>query len=201
MVAVWNGFEKKHRLDLIVDNMVYELKAIDALGPEHDAQVFHYAALLETDRIKLVNFGGPQVEGALRRTPFAELDRRDLTMDTSRFDEKTPQCGTLVEATQSILLDWGRFLSPPCYTEALVHHLGGQTACVKQLPVTHDNVFLGHHTVHGHGPDVAFSITACSDPENNYESHLQRRLSSLPLAAWQWVNIDQDTVRFITLSK
>ena len=63
----FRDFTKVYRLDLAVNGMVYELKAVDDLAPSHDAQAFHYAALLEMDRIKLLNFGSERVQGRLRR--------------------------------------------------------------------------------------------------------------------------------------
>ena len=39
-------FRKTHRLDLVVNQVVYELKALDGFVPVHIAQGLHYAALL-----------------------------------------------------------------------------------------------------------------------------------------------------------
>lgn len=40
------GFSKTYRLDLVVSQMVYELKVAAGFASEHEAQAIHYAALL-----------------------------------------------------------------------------------------------------------------------------------------------------------
>ena len=44
-----NGFAKEHRLDLVGDDALYELKTANAFVPQHDAQALHYAMLALTN--------------------------------------------------------------------------------------------------------------------------------------------------------
>ena len=75
VAVTYESFKKIYRLDLVVNQMVYELKAMDGFRPEHEAQAIHYAGLLAIDRVKLLNFGAAKVQGKLIGTPFARIGR------------------------------------------------------------------------------------------------------------------------------
>jgi GxxExxY protein len=90
-----NHFTKVYRLDLVVNQMVYELKAVDALISAHEAQVYNYAALLGIPFTKLLNFGQPSVVGKLKASPFADTDRFAVTVDRRRWKALSEPCERL----------------------------------------------------------------------------------------------------------
>jgi GxxExxY protein len=106
----FRGFEKIYRLDLLVRGMVYELKTVDRLMAIHDAQIYHYGALLETDRVKLLNFGGVGIEGKLRRCPFRGINRFSIEVDRGRWKAVSDRCESLAKTAEACLREWGGFL-------------------------------------------------------------------------------------------
>lgn len=61
VTVIHGSFEKTYRLDLVVNQMLYELKVLSALLDEHKAQALHYAMLQNIRRVKLINLGEPRL--------------------------------------------------------------------------------------------------------------------------------------------
>ena len=55
--------EKFYQLDLVVDNIVVELKSVDELSSAHRAQLFNYLRLTRKPIGLLINFGQPSLQG------------------------------------------------------------------------------------------------------------------------------------------
>jgi GxxExxY protein len=200
VVVSFHGFEKVYRLDLIVQGMAYELKAVERLTAAHDAQVYHYGALLETDRIKLLNFGGVKIDGKLRRSPFRRTDRMAVTIHRERWKSVSDRCSVLADTAEACMREWGGFLDGHLFEEALIHFNGGEAGCMERLPVTRDGLSLGHHRVALHGEDVGFVVSSLEDG-NLHEQQLRSLLMCLPLRAWQWINIRGTTMSMVTVEK
>jgi GxxExxY protein len=201
-VAVsFRDFTKVYRLDLVVQGMVYELKAVDALASNHDAQVFHYAALLNMDRIKLLNFGGPHIQGRLRRCPFGTLDRMRVNVDRSRWAPLSKRCEMLAADAEACLHEWGGFLDTRLFEEALIAFNGGELGCVQRLPVVRNGLALGHHRTALHAEEVGFVVTAMGNDTAGHEEQLRALLGVLPVRGWQWINVHHDQMRLVTVRK
>jgi GxxExxY protein len=194
-------FRKLYLIDLVVNGIVYELKVADCFVPANDVQVIHYAALLGLDRIKLVNFGAACVQGALRRCPFARIDRWRVTVNRSRWQALTEACAVLAADAEACLRDWGGFLEGRLFEEALVWFNGGQEVCVRRLPVTCDGHLLGSHQTALHAEDVGFVVTALAVGVAAHEDQLRRLLEALPIRAWQWINVHHAEMSLVTLVK
>lgn len=200
-VAVsFRGFKKVYRLDLVVNGILYELKATDRISKAHESQAFHYAALVETGLVKLINFGGPKVDGRLKGCPFGKINRFDVTVDQRKWDQVSQQCSNLRETVEACFRDWGGFLDSLLYQEALVWLNGGETRCIKRLPITRDGIEMGHHRVAMHDRNVGFIVTSFEDLEV-HKKHLRSLLTYLPIEAWQLINIRGDTLTLETISK
>jgi GxxExxY protein len=196
--VTFRGFSKVYRLDLVVEGMIYELKAVDRLSAAHDAQVFHYGALVGTDRIKLLNFGGATVEGRLRRCPFRRVNRFDIAVDLDRWQPLSDQCRSLSQTAADCLREWGGFLDGHLFEEALIHFLGGDAVCVTRAPVTREGRILGYHRVARHDEKVGFVITSLEDG-THHEMNIRSLLRCLPLMGFQWLNIRGTTIQMITI--
>jgi len=194
-------FHKTYRLDLVVDQTVFELKALDAFAPAHEAQGLHYAALLGLDRVKLLNFGARSVQGRLLGTPFARIDRCNVTVERRRWKAVSASCERLTGHAEACLWEWGGFLEASLYQEALIWFCGGESACVRRLPVVRDSLSLGHHRVPLYDEGCGFVVTALGQNLAAHERELRRLLSNLPLRAWQWVNIHHQQMQLLTLTK
>ena len=194
-------FRKIYRLDLVVSQSVSEFKALEAFVPVHEAQGLHYAALLGIDRIKLLNFGAPSVQGRLLATPFARIDRREVNVDQKRWVAVSANCERLAAHAEACLRDWGGFLEVSLYHEALVEFAGGESACLTRLPVTRDGLNLGQHCLPLHAQDCGFVVTALGENLGPHERELRRLLTGLPLRALQWVNIHHRQMQLVTLTR
>lgn len=194
-------FQKIYRIDLVVCGMVYELKVIKAFGSAHDAQVYHYAALLGISLIKLINFGSVAVEGRLRACPFSTIDRYKVTVNRHRWEPLSARCDALASDAEACFRSWGGFLDARLYEEALVWFNGGDLACEQRLPVVRDNLALGEHSVHSHALECAFIVTSMSEDTAAHEIQLHRLLDVLPIRAWQWINIHHHEMQLITIRK
>lgn len=196
------GFEKTYRLDLVVNEVLYELKATDSLVPEHDAQALNYAALLGLNRVKLINFGGPKVEGKLHGTPFAENDRRHVAFDRKLWRPQSDECEKLAGWFEGFVRSIGGYLRTELYDEALVWFCGGEDACVQRLPVRRGDFELGRHACRLHCDDCAFVVTGFKPGQGreNYRRQLQLLVGALPIRAIQWINIHHLDVSFMTVT-
>jgi len=195
------AFQKTYRLDLVVRGMVYELKVVDALCPAHDAQAYHYAALLGIGLIKLINFGNSSVEGRLRACPFSRIDRYQVTVDRHRWKPLSERCETLASDAEACFRSWGGFLDARLFEESLVWFNKGDLECVQRLPVVRDNISLGSHSVHLHASDCGFIVTSMPGDTEAHEIQLRRLLDLLPIRAWQWINIHHHEMQLITIQK
>lgn len=195
------NFRKIYRLDLVIGGMVYELKAVEAFNPVHEAQVYHYAAMLGLDRIKLLNFGARSIEGQLRRCPFARMNRCQLTVDRSRWKPVSTKCEFLAAEMEGLLRDWGGFLDARLLEEALIWANGGEEVCIRRIPVTREHLQLGHHQTAMHSEDAAFVVTSMKGDRSAHESQLRHLLALLPIRAWQWINLTGTELDFVTLTK
>lgn len=193
------SFSKSYRLDLVVCQMVYELKVAAALASEHDTQAIHYAALLATDRVKLLNFRTPKVVGKLVATPFARLDRTRVTCVETRWQPLSERCGALKHQMHTLLTDWGAYLEAQLYEEGLAHFNGGETACTRREPLVRDGIELGGHRMLCHADQVALHVTAITVDSAAYEQHLRRLLQFTNLRGMQWVNLHHADIQFVTL--
>ncbi len=195
------GFEKIYYLDLVVNQMLYELKAVSALFDEHKAQSLHYAMLQDIRRVKLLNFGEPKVRGLLLRNAILAPSRHQPVLRNSGWRVLTPQCDRLFSHLRAVIKDWGTHLSSQLYNEALIHHFGGETQCLQRLDVKVDGAKLGTHPVQMHSPDLAFTVTALTRNQPFLRNHLNTLLAHTDLHAIQWINLNHSRIEITTLEK
>ena len=201
-VRVAHGsFEKTYFLDLIVNQMLYELKVAAALADEHKAQALHYAMLLDIRRVKLINFGEPKVRGHLMRNAILEANRYQPMLRSSGWRILTPDCDRLIAHLRAAIQDWGTHLSSQLYNEALVHHFGGEVHCLRRLDVHANGTHLGTHPVQMHNPHHAFTVTAFTRNPSVYRKHLDTLLDHTNLQAIQWINLNHSQIEITTLER
>lgn len=193
-------FSKTYFLDLVADHAVYELKTVAALAAEHQAQLLNYLFLLGIPRGKLLNFRTPQVQGRIHATPLSAYERRQFQLDSTRWQDRTPQCVILRETLQELLTDWGAFLDFRLYQEALTHFLGEERV-MQRLALQRQHVPLGTQEFHVHAPATAFRVTAVTDQVAATESHLRRLLALTELQTLQWINLRHAEIQLVTLCR
>jgi GxxExxY protein len=195
------SFAKTYRLDLVVNQLVYELKVVEAFSKKHDAQAYNYAGLLDINRVNLLNFGEPSVEGKLIRTPFDRIDRRKVTVDRSHWKPVSDGCRSLADKAESCVNDWGGFLESGLYQESMIWFLGGEGKVLTKLPVMREGALLGQQSVALHSPDCGFSVTTFGKRLGTHRTQLKRLLKLLPIRAWQLINLYHETLQLITIER
>ena len=195
------SFEKTYFLDLIVNDMLYELKVVAALLPEHQAQALHYAMMNNIRRVKLINFRSSRVVGELLYNPISDAERHQPVFVTESFRPLTLGCERLVAQVRSFVADWGTHLSSRLYNEALVHHLGGEPECLLRVPVGEASDPLGTHLIQFHSQGQSFVVTSITREVRQHRGHLQCLLNNLGIETMQWINFNRSRIEFTTLMK
>ena len=195
-----NGFEKTYYLDLVVKQMVYELKVVCNLTGEHSAQALNYAMLQNSRLVKLINFGEAKVRGKLLRNALLLEDRYRPTTNLERWKPLGSQCERLIEHIKAIIGDWGTHLDCRLYNEALVHHFGGEPTCLRRVELLCGDVRLGTHVVSQHDSKLAFVVTGFNEPQEGYRQHLKTLLQhASALQAIQWINLNHSCLEVTTI--
>jgi GxxExxY protein len=201
-VTVTHGdFSKTYYLDLVVNDLLYELKVVATMVKEHEAQGLHYAMLQDVHRVKLINFGGDLVRGKLLRNAISESDRHHPTMSNTGFRILTPHCDHLVTHLKQLIKDWGTHLDNHLYSEALIHHFGGDGQCLRRIEVTASDRKLGTHLIQLHSPQHAFVVTAFHSKQTSYRHHLDVLLEHVSLDAIQWINLNRSRLEMTTIQR
>ena len=198
-VTVTHGsFEKVYRLDLIVEDSLYELKTVTGFVSSHDAQVLHYAMLANVNHGKLLNFRTAKVQGRLRFNAMTSPQRRQLTWHETEWRPLSSECRTLHERLGDLLKDWGSYLETSLYEDALIHFGGGEAKVIRRVPVVRDGFELGSHALDCHAAWLCFIVTSLTEPAA-HRPHLQRLLALTGMEAIQWFNLNRGVVECVTV--
>lgn len=193
-------FAKTYRLDLVWNNALYDIKTVQAFVGEHDAQVLHYAMLLDVRHVKLLNFRTPKVQGRLQFNALTTAKRHQFHLDTTRWHPLSNQCAPLHRRFADLLSDWGAFLDARLYEEALVHFCGGETVCVQRVELSRKGHIIGTHRIQQHAPGLAFLVSSVTKDLPAYQSHLERLLKLTGLSGVQWMNLAHHQIQLVTLT-
>ncbi len=200
VTIVIGDFKKTYKLDLVVDNAIYELKTAAALTGDHDNQALNYAMFCNVSHAKLVNFRTPRVQGKLKYVPLTLEGRRKISYDYSAWKAMSPQCDGLKKKTVDVLHDLGAFLDTRLYEEVLVHMCGGAERSVLRVPVSRDGIVLGSHLFQSHAEGIGFIVTALTNGSEQYHRHISSLLRMTSLKAMQWINLCHASVQFVTVT-
>ena len=194
------SFEKTYFLDLVVNQMLYELKVVSALLREHDAQALNYSMLQNIRLVKLLNFGDAEVCGRLRRNALSDADRHHPTMRKNGWRPLGVRCAELIEHLKNLIRDWGTHLDCRLYNEALIHHFGGESQCLQRTELLDEELRLGTHLVPMHDSEHGFLVTGFTGPQPNYRRHLEVLLQHAPsVKGIQWINLNHARLEVTTV--
>lgn len=199
--VVHGSFTKVYYLDLVVNQMVYELKVVQALTAAHESQCYNYAMLQNIRRIKLLNFGAPKVKGSLLRNALAESERHFPKLRASGWQILAPNCQRLIDHLKALLADWGTHLDSNLYNEGLVHFFGGESECLQRIDVMSGETTLGTHLIQSHSPGLAFIVTSLHENQAAYLKQLQAVFERIAVQGIQWINLNRSRVEITTLTK
>ena len=71
--------EKRYQMDLVVDDIIIELKSVEELTSAHRAQLFNYLRLTKKPIGLLINFGPESLQG--ERYAYDELTNECILLD------------------------------------------------------------------------------------------------------------------------
>ena len=202
VVVTHKDFRKEYSIDLLVqDSIVYELKTVSKLNPEHDKQTLNYLFLLGLQHGKLINFRPVSVEKRFVSTTVLPKDRYDLVFDDKHWLEIDKDSAELKALVVELLLDWGAFLETNLFFEAICHFRGGEEQVVKDIDVIRKGANLGKHKIPLLNQNTAFQLTAITKGIGNFEQHLKKFIRLTKLNAIQWINFNHHVICFKTISK
>jgi GxxExxY protein len=201
IIVSYKDFVKEYYADLLVDDSIlYELKTVSALNPEHEKQALHYLFLLGLQHGKLINFRPASVEKRFVSTTLLSEDRHDIVFDNEQWLELDDDSRWLKSLIVELLMDWGAYLETSLFYEAIYHFRGGEDQVVKDIEMVLNEAKLGNQKVHLINSKTAFKITAITKGIKSYKKHLSRFASLTDLNAIQWINFNHHVISFETLT-
>ena len=193
-------FSKDYFVDLLVNQgVIIETKTTSALTTAHQGQVLNYLFLCGLHHATVLNFRTERVQHAFASTRLTLADRRRYETVVDDWKPLTSRCHELYEVTHQLLSEWGAFLDPVLYREALTHFLGGDEKVVREISVQSAGELIGTQKTHLLTDDIAFSITTATHHPELVLEHQRRFLKHTPLKAIQWVNLNHKQIEFRTI--
>ena len=192
------SFSKRYQADVIVRGCgLFEFKAAEAIHPKHCGQGIHYLLLFDLSHGKIVNVRTEQVQHEFVNCHQRLTDLRHPQILTEAWDSAVPGADLLRDTLVGLLQDWGTGLEVLLYEGAVTHFFGGEQQVERLVPVISSSGFLlGHQRMRLVSPEVAFKITAFTEPEDAFATHAERLLRHTPLKAILWANVTNSEVAF-----
>lgn len=199
-MVLHQNFVKKYFVDLLINNsIIYELKAVAKLSPEHDKQALHYLFLLGLQHGKLINFRPASIEKRFVSTTLLPKDRHDIIFNDEQWLELDDASAWLKSLLIELLRDWGAYLETTLFYEAIYHFRGGEDRVIKDIEIVLNETKLGNQKVHLVNSSTAFKITAITKGLEGYQQHLNRFIRLTNLNALQWINFSHHIISFKTI--
>lgn len=197
----YQDFIKIYYIDLLINNVIYELKTTQTLTGEHEKQTINYLMLTGLNYAKLINMRPSSVQHRFVSTNITQKKRYDFTVDDEQWKDLGEASIWLRKMFKSLLNEWGVFLETSLFYEAIVYLCGGDEKVNKEVEVRNGSRLLGRQRVHLITSDLAFMISAVTKEKKHLENHFRRFIRCTPLKAIHWINFDHNKVLFKTLCK
>jgi GxxExxY protein len=197
--VTFDTFVKLYYIDVLVDNIIYELKTIKVISKEHEKQAINYLMLTGQNHGKIVNMRPPSVQHYYVSTNITRDLRFDFTIEDGQWVEFDDNSVRLKSMFLNLLRCWGVFLETTLYTEAITHFLGGEEIVIRALDVKSGSRLIGRQNAHMISPDTAFKISAVTKNVMQYEKQIRRFIGFTSLKAVQWINFNRKKVFLKTI--
>ncbi len=197
-----DDFSKDYYADHLVNGgVIIETKAAASLSPAHQGQTLNYLFLCGLQHATLLNFRTERVQHEFVSTRLTRVDRSRFTVTDGDWKAHAPGCDRLRDLMLRLLTEWGAYLDPILYRDALTHFLGGEERVVREVCVQSAGESIGTQKMHLLADDIAFSVTTSTHrPESVFE-HQQRYLRHTHLRAIQWINLNHNQVELRTIER
>ncbi len=196
---IHKNYSKSLFIDLLINNSVYELKAIQSVQDSQRIQTLNYIFATNTRHGKIINFRPTSVEHEFVSTTLTHATRSALHIQDSFWTEFSENSQKLKVYMLDLLNDWGAFFDTHLYKEALIHFLGGEQEIIHSIEIKNGTQLLGHQKFPCLSITEFFLITAAKDNTKRYETQLIKLLSHTPFKYLYWINLNRSTIQFTTL--
>ena len=202
MTARFGDFSKEYYADHLINRgVIVEDKAVAALTTAHRGQTLNYLYLCGLQHATLLNFRSERVQHEFVSTRLTPARRRQFEFLTVEWRPLTNRCHALIDILHSLLNEWGAFLDPVLYRDAVTFFLGGQEQIVREVSFIVEGAAVGSQLMHLLTSDVAFSISASTRRPDLTQDHQRRFLRHTPLRAIQWINFNHQSIELRTITK
>lgn len=200
--VTFGDFKKTYFADHLIDGgVIVETKAVASLAPLHRGQALNYLFLCGLHHGALLNFRTERVQHEFVSTRLTLYDRRRYEVIDADWRPMTPRCGELCDVLHQLLQEWGAYLDPFLYRDALTHFLGGEERVVREITITSDGSVIGTQKMHLLADDIAFSVTASTHRPEAVHEHQRRFLRHTPLRALHWINLNHKKIDLRTIER
>ena len=144
ITASLEDFRKDYYADHLVNQgVIIETKAVATLSPPHTGQTLNYLFLCGLHHGTLLNFRTERVQHEFVSTRLTPVDRQRHEIITRHWKPQTTECERLPSLFIRLLNEWGAFLDPILYRDALTHFLGGEAHVVQAIPIQSAGRIIG----------------------------------------------------------
>jgi GxxExxY protein len=200
MAVSLRDFSKVYVADLLINRgVIVETKAAVALTNAHMGQTLNYVFLCGLHHGTLLNFRTERVQHEFVSTRLTHAERRRYEIIDENWRPLTPSCAEMRSLLVELLEEWGAFLDPILYRDALVHFLGGEERVGREIDVFSHSQVIGTHKMPLLADDVAFSVTASTHRPESVLDHQRRFLLHTRLRAIQWINLNHKRIELRTI--
>ncbi len=194
------SFSKHYYVDVLVgEGVLYELKTVERLVPEHRTQTLTYLILLGLCHGKLINWRAPSLQSEFVSTSLSDTTRREFSVNTMRWDSTRRAAAEVHKTVVDLLNDWGAFLSVDLYRDAIMQLVTGTPASPRRVEIRNGARVIGRQPFYLIAPGTALAISASTTPRS-FEKHLQRLLNHTKLENMFWVNMSRHDIVCVTLN-
>lgn len=201
MTVRLGDFSKLYFADLLVNSgVIVETKAVNTLTNLHQGQTLNYLYMCDLHHATLLNFRSQRVEHEFVSTAISRNDRLRYQMDATKWAPYSEECEPPKQHLLRCLAEWGAFLDPHLYRDALLHFFGGKQVAERTVPVVFQGTIVGTQRVRMINDRVAFAVTASVHRPESVLEHQKRFLKHTSLHALHWINFNRHFIEVRTIT-
>lgn len=185
-------------MDLVVEQkVIYELKAVAALLPNHASQLMGYLFLTNTTHGKLVNFRTQSVESKFINSTLSTAERQQFDTNWTHYRGESG----LTDLIRELIGNWGTGLNAALYRRAVLHCWGSEGVPEQLLPMTSAGQRIGNQRFNLLDQSTAFGVTTFTEMTQDNVTAFRKLLAVSPLHQIHWLNITHRQVTLSTILK
>lgn len=202
VTASLDDFSKIYFVDQMINRgVIVETKAAQSIAPTHRGQVLNYLFLTGLQHASLINFRSERLEHEFVSTRLTQITRRQFDINLDQFCCQSAECSRLLDVLARLLNEWGAYLDPKLYRDALTHFLGGPEKVIQKVPITGNGKVFGKQEMRLLNAETAFAVSALTHDTRLVSSHERRLLEHTNLRAIHWINLNHSRIEVQTIQR